>query len=76
MSRYCQWEHARFPDAAFIAVAGVGLVHVNDLTPGTPPHTVTGQPHPAGSAEESPEEKARRLRDRLLRKWSAGKHDE
>jgi hypothetical protein len=74
--KYCKWEHARFPDAAFAAVAGIGLVHVNDLEPGTPPHTITGEPHPSGPAGETAEEKARRLRDRLLRRGSATKGDQ
>jgi hypothetical protein len=73
MSRYCMLEHARFPDADFSAVAGVGLVHAKDLAPGTPPHTVTGEIVPSEPPEGSAEEKARRLRERLLRKSSARK---
>jgi hypothetical protein len=76
MARYCRWEHARFPDASFTAVAGVGLVHVNDLPLGTPPHTVMGEPVPSGSSVESvAEEKARKLRDRILKRGSAAKRD-
>lgn len=70
MSRYCMLEHARFPDAAFSAVAGVGLVHVNDLEPGTPPHTIAGEPHPPESADS--DERARKVRDRILRRGSGG----
>lgn len=68
MSRYCRWEHARFPDAAFSAVAGVGLVHMNDLAPGTLPHTVLGEPLPSDSPEGSSEEKPRKVRTRILRR--------
>jgi hypothetical protein len=75
MSRYCRWEHARFPDAAFSAVAGVGLVHVNDLALGTPPHTVMGEPFSSGPSAGSAEEKARKLRDRILKRGPAAKRD-
>jgi hypothetical protein len=76
VSRYCKWEHARFPDAAFTAVAGVGLVHVNDLPLGTPAHTVMGEPVPSGSSVRSPaEEKARKLRDRILKRGSSDEGD-
>jgi hypothetical protein len=71
MSRYCMLEHARFPDADFSAVAGVGLVHVKDLAPGTQPHTVTGEVVPSRPSEGSEEEKARKVRDRVLRRGSA-----
>jgi hypothetical protein len=73
MSRYCMLEHARFPDAAFSAVAGVGLVHVNDLAAGTPRHTIGGDILPSEASEGSPEEKARKVRDRILRKGSTSK---
>jgi hypothetical protein len=63
-------EHARFPDADFSAVAGVGLVHVKGLAPGTQPHTVTGDGVPSASSEGSTGDKTRKIRDRILRKGS------
>lgn len=76
MSRYCRWEHARFPDAAFSAVAGVGLVHSYDLAPGTLPHTAMGEPLPSESPEGPAEEKARKVRDRILRRGSTSQGSE
>lgn len=66
MPRYCRGEHARFPDAAFSAVAAVGLVHMHDLPPGTLPHTVLGEPLPSEAPDPSSEE-ARTVHSRIRR---------